>query len=207
MSTTSPSDTLGVMHDIEQSAGSSEAGSRVRIVYIAGLGRSGSTILDRLLGAQPEFHSAGEVASTWSQGVLEDRLCSCGQPFSSCAFWERVRLTDPTLLTREAAVEAQAYQAKVLRARSMWHLWTRRGRNQIGIKAPPEYFERLSRLYKGISRAADGKIIVELIETPDVCISTQQSRAGRIDTDNPLGARSTRGGVFVDASQGRTWGY
>jgi sulfotransferase family protein len=27
----------------------------------------------------------------WSRGLVEDRLCGCGQPFSGCPFWTRVR--------------------------------------------------------------------------------------------------------------------
>jgi len=165
------------MHAIDQSEGSSRAGSRVRILYIAGLGRSGSTILDRILGSHPGFHSAGELASTWSQGVLEDRLCACGRPFSSCTFWGRVRMADPELLTREAATRIQKYHEEVLRARWMYHLWWEGGRVRTSTKAPPDYFDRIARLYTAISRAAGGKVIVDSSKHPTYAYLLTRSRA------------------------------
>ena len=62
----------------------------MKVLYIAGSGRSGSTILDNILGQLDGFASVGEVRFLWERGVLEDRTCGCGQPFSSCPFWQAV---------------------------------------------------------------------------------------------------------------------
>ena len=62
----------------------------VRVLYIGGLGRSGSTLLDRMLGQLPGFFSAGEVREVWQRGVRENRLCGCGTPFRECEVWARV---------------------------------------------------------------------------------------------------------------------
>src|SRR6476469_754930 len=55
------------------------------VLFIAGWGRSGSTLLDRMLGQVPGVFSAGELRDIWDRGVREDRLCGCGQPFHECA--------------------------------------------------------------------------------------------------------------------------
>ncbi|HEV8564946.1 MAG TPA: glycosyltransferase [Actinomycetota bacterium] len=61
-----------------------------RILYVAGWGRSGSTLLDRMLGQVPGMFSVGEVRDVWRRGVLEDRLCGCGQRFSACEVWTEI---------------------------------------------------------------------------------------------------------------------
>ena len=58
-----------------------------KVLYIAGSGRSGSTILDNILGELDGFVSAGEVRFLWERGMRDDRTCACGEPFSSCPFW------------------------------------------------------------------------------------------------------------------------
>ena len=64
--------------------------SRLSVVFIGGLGRSGSTLLDRLLGQQPGCVAVGEIGLIWRSGLAEDRLCGCGTPLRSCAVWESV---------------------------------------------------------------------------------------------------------------------
>lgn len=63
----------------------------IHVVFISGMSRSGSTVLDRLLGARPGVTSLGEVHQIWRRGFLEDHLCGCGVPFSRCPFWKQVR--------------------------------------------------------------------------------------------------------------------
>ena len=62
----------------------------VKVLYIGGLGRSGSTLLDRMLGQLPGFFSAGEIRDLWQRGLRENALCGCGAPFKECEVWTRV---------------------------------------------------------------------------------------------------------------------
>jgi len=62
----------------------------VRVLYIAGSGRSGSTVLARALGGAPGFFDAGELWQIWDRGLLRNELCGCGEPFLSCPFWSAV---------------------------------------------------------------------------------------------------------------------
>jgi hypothetical protein len=61
-----------------------------RVIYLAGLGRSGSTLLERLLGEMPGACPAGEVVHMWQRSVRDDERCGCGRAFSSCPFWPQV---------------------------------------------------------------------------------------------------------------------
>lgn len=60
------------------------------VLFVGGFGRSGSTLVERVIEATPQAVSLGEVVHLWKRGVLEDELCGCGTPFSQCPFWTRV---------------------------------------------------------------------------------------------------------------------
>ncbi len=66
------------------------------LVYILSTGRSGSTLLDVLLGAQPECWTLGEFQML-DIGVGHQMRCGCHAPLGQCDFWgpivERVRRT------------------------------------------------------------------------------------------------------------------
>ena len=60
------------------------------VIYLGGLGRSGSTLLERLLGELPGVCPAGEVVHLWHRGILGGERCGCGEPFPDCPFWHQV---------------------------------------------------------------------------------------------------------------------
>ncbi len=61
-----------------------------KVLYIVGLGRSGSTILSNSLGQIDGFSSVGEVCYMWKHNFIENRLCGCGRPFYECPVWTEV---------------------------------------------------------------------------------------------------------------------
>jgi hypothetical protein len=61
-----------------------------KVLYIVGYSRSGSTLLDCMLGEIPGFFSTGELAYIWTHGVRDNQLCGCGKRFLSCPFWSEV---------------------------------------------------------------------------------------------------------------------
>ena len=63
---------------------------RVKVIFIAGAARSGSTLLARILAQQPGFIDVGEMARIWDCGIRDDILCGCGKPFSQCETWGRI---------------------------------------------------------------------------------------------------------------------
>lgn len=58
-------------------------------LFICCAGRSGSTLLDMLLGGHSQIASLGEF-SMLGKAVALDLPCSCGQPVSVCEQWRRV---------------------------------------------------------------------------------------------------------------------
>ena len=60
------------------------------IIYISGEGRSGSTLLDRILGTLEGVSSFNEIYELWKHGFLEDGKCACGKEIKVCSFWAKV---------------------------------------------------------------------------------------------------------------------
>lgn len=66
------------------------SGTDLDVVYIGGFGRSGSTLLLRLLGALDGVCPIGEVVTLWTHYCQMNRMCGCGKPFRECDFWVAV---------------------------------------------------------------------------------------------------------------------
>lgn len=98
------------------------------ILYIGGFGRSGSTLVERLVEEEPHAVSLGEVVHLWSRGLIDDELCGCGRRFSECPFWGAVGerafggwdAVDPhAVLALHDAVDRQRRVLRTLRPRSV----------------------------------------------------------------------------------------
>ena len=62
---------------------------KLKVLFIAGNGRSGSTLLSVILGQLDGFLSVGEIYHVWERGVIQNRMCGCGQSFTECSTWQR----------------------------------------------------------------------------------------------------------------------
>jgi len=64
-----------------------KARSKPVVLYVVGYGRSGSTLLDRLLGSVDGFYSCGEIFELYRRVLNHRAPCSCGQHAEECPFW------------------------------------------------------------------------------------------------------------------------
>lgn len=62
----------------------------MKVLFIGGALRSGTTLLERLVAAAGDAASVGEVSRIWDHGLMENHLCGCGKPFTECGFWREV---------------------------------------------------------------------------------------------------------------------
>ena len=62
----------------------------IRVLYIAGYGRSGTTVLDVALGQHPAVIGAGEIAELTRHVWRQNEYCACGKPARDCGFWSPV---------------------------------------------------------------------------------------------------------------------
>lgn len=139
---------------------------KVKVLFVGGYGRSGSTLLDRLLGQVDGVFSVGELRHIWSRSFGEDQLCGCGVPFSRCDFWSRV--VRDALGGFEAVDVAgiKRLKAKVDRARFIPFLGIRRPMSARFDQRLSEYAGLLGRLYRGIQTASGCELIVDSTKDP-----------------------------------------
>jgi hypothetical protein len=60
------------------------------VLFLGGLGRSGTTLVERVLARAPGVVAVGELVFLWERGVHLDERCGCGTSFGACPFWEAV---------------------------------------------------------------------------------------------------------------------
>ncbi|MCG5440645.1 sulfotransferase [Micromonospora foliorum] len=133
--------------------------SPVRVLYLAGSGRSGSTLVTTVLGQLPGFFAAGELRYLWRRGLVENRPCGCGSPVADCPLWARVRADLPDVEPAEIAGRL----AQRLRLRGLPALLRRQRRGQPPVADHPDD-THLTRLYAAIAEHAlagrsDGVIV------------------------------------------------
>ena len=75
-----------------------------QIVYVAGYGRSGSTVLDVILGSHPAFMSGGELTYLLDDWDDPARACACGQRYPECPLWSQLAQTLPVPVSQAAAL-------------------------------------------------------------------------------------------------------
>ena len=134
----------------------------VRVLYIVGAGRSGSTVLDIVLGNHPEIESVGELRNLAYSGWVGGRAtrspyCSCGRTVAECPFWTAVRREWVARVGEEDARAYPALQSSFERYRGLPRLVLEL------LRDPSSEFRAYARLTGalfGAIRAASGKDVV-----------------------------------------------
>lgn len=131
------------------------------ILLIGGTGRSGSTLLDRLLGELPGFVAVGELRYTWKEALADNRYCGCGARFLDCPFWSKVGSQALGGWDRIDLSEAVALERSIARHRHIPLL-------AMGDAAPARYTGRLDRylgmlspMYEAIRDVSGADVIVD----------------------------------------------
>jgi len=68
----------------------SEEDKQIKVVFIVGYTRSGSTLLEQLLSMAPGTVAVGEMAYLWEQRVRNNSYCGCGSKWTNCSFWKNI---------------------------------------------------------------------------------------------------------------------
>lgn len=140
-------------------AGSPPAESPVRLVYIMGNVRSGSTLLDTILGNHPRIESVGELCNVSENGWIDQRRCACGQAAPDCPFWTEVRQEWARLTGTD---DEQSY-AELVRAMEKHRVWLPRLVGEARRRSPrfKEYAERTGALFQAIRTTSGKSVLVD----------------------------------------------
>jgi hypothetical protein len=137
----------------------------VKVLYVAGLGRSGSTILANTLGQVEGFFSGGELNFIWKHALIENRLCGCGRPTQECEFWGPVFDTEFGGQSEELASEMMRLQYSGARTRHIPLMLTEVGRQKIRGRLG-KFLDNTGRLYRAIQSVSDSRVVVDTSKEP-----------------------------------------
>jgi hypothetical protein len=133
--------------------------SKIKVLYIAGFERSGSTIVNRVLGQIKGFVAWGELRDIWEHGIIENRPCTCGTSFADCPAWQEIfnkafdgaNKIDPTEMShlqKKARLLVLPHYFKLLKDRVF--------RQKLTV-----YLTNLEKLYQTIQTTTGSKVIVD----------------------------------------------
>lgn len=137
----------------------------VWILYIAGWGRSGSTILDTALGQVDGLVSVGELKFIWRRGLLENRRCGCGRPLRECPFWsEAFQAAYGKVPDDEFATYMDRHSAKFRTRHLPILLLPQISDPYIGRSST--YQKQTANLYRGILAAGGASVVIDSSKSP-----------------------------------------
>ncbi|HEY7282744.1 MAG TPA: sulfotransferase [Actinomycetota bacterium] len=140
-------------------------GTPVRVVFVGGYARTGSTLLDRLLGRIEGFASFGELRHVWERGFRGNQLCGCGRPFRECPFWNDVVAA---AFGGWGGVDPVAVGRDERRVDTVWSIprmlsggWT------AGFRGAFErYLGVVGALYRGMAEVSGARFLVDSTKDP-----------------------------------------
>ena len=137
---------------------------KTQILYIAGCDRSGSTVLDQILGQIPGWFTVGELADFWDRGPLQ--LCGCGCVLKDCDFWRQVFIEafqDTPDQFDFAAVSA--LRNRCARSRHLFLLTNSLMRGFVNPSLDA-YVDLTRKLYQAVGAIAGAKVVVDSSKLP-----------------------------------------
>jgi hypothetical protein len=131
-----------------------------RVLFLGGLGRSGTTVLERVLGELPGACSAGELVHLWQRGVLDDETCGCGQAFHRCPFWTEVGQRafggwDTALATRMLELRNRVDRTRHVPLLALPRLFGQRAAEHA------EYVGVFAALYRAIAEVSGRPVVID----------------------------------------------
>lgn len=135
------------------------------MLFIAGAARSGSTLLDRVIGMHEGFCSSGELTFIWQRSYRENQLCGCGVPFHECEFWREV--SDTAFGVEPGEVDEQTAERLKAAVEGKWRV------PYMAVPNAPHrqpellaYGELLERLYGAILQVSGARVIIDSSKDP-----------------------------------------
>jgi len=143
--------------------------SRTRILFITGMGRSGSTVLELLLARLDGWVGGGELRRYWFGAPMPGWICGCGRLVAECDFWTGVgsKLAaaglDPRTYRRLFELERSHLR---LRPLPLARLMRAAPKSGIAGSSLNEYQNAMASLYAAVASEAGARVVVDSSKQP-----------------------------------------
>ena len=144
-----------------------------RVLFIGGLGRSGTTLLERALGEFPDACAVGELVHLWHRGIENDERCGCGERFHICEFWRAVGAAAFGSWDKAPVARAEHLRHTVDRSRRIPGIAARRWRPALAHEVE-EYAGYYTTLYTAIRAVSGADVVIDSSKHPSLayCLAT-----------------------------------
>lgn len=167
------------------------------VLYVAGSGRSGSTLVERAVGAVPGSCNVGEALDLFRQALVNDERCGCGEPLSRCPFWQAVAEQAPVLADRSRVARMAAIQRRLVRQRHLPRmLLAPEGRLGADLR---EYAEGYAEIYRAVASVSGASRVVDASKWP---VQALVLSVGGVDVRVIHVVRDPCGVVYSQGKQG-----
>ena len=127
---------------------------RIKVLYIAGSNRCGSTLLARLLGELPGFVAIGEGLLHFFGGTSRSHVpCGCGVSVHACSFWNEI----------QRPVAEVPFGARWLRLRRIPLLGSY---HRLYPQQTSELISSVTNFYQMIAQRSGAEVIVDSSKNP-----------------------------------------
>jgi len=151
-------------------AGRMQPSSRRRkVLFIGGWGRSGSSLLANILGSSSRTVSVGELRYLWDRGMVENKLCGCGQAFSECEFWAQALKAVPIEPSPDVGRQYAERVGSNATLAQLIAMFTGNGKRYRQRRR--QETAALDRLYQSVADVGGADIIVDASKTPPYAIN------------------------------------
>jgi hypothetical protein len=138
---------------------------KIKVLYIAGQGRSGSTILGNTLGQIEGFVHVGELLEVWGLLISGRVLCGCGMPLATCQKWMDV--LEEVCRGRGDSFISEMLEFRNSEVRSRAFPWAT---TPSGVRSLQQRLAKpladIGELYRAIREVFDCKVIVDSSKHP-----------------------------------------
>lgn len=173
--------------------GATDGRGALTLLFIGGWGRSGSTLLERMLGQIDGAVSVGETRDVFQRGWVENRLCGCGARFRECAFWldvgdEAFGGWDAANAERLAALRYRVERPWLLPVLVVPRLWPSYARRQA------RYLDALERLFQAIASVSGASVVIDSSKIPTYALLLRRIRGFKLSVVHLV--RDSRGVIY-----------
>lgn len=141
----------------------------VKVLYVVGAGRSGSTLLTNILGQLDGFANIGELYYLWENGILNDGVCGCGKRVQDCLQWQEP-LYD--VFGDDVVAAAHTMNDFLQRAVRTRHIpvWLISSIANRRLKSERTTIEQIERFYSVLGSKNGGKVLVDASKFPSYAL-------------------------------------
>ncbi len=136
----------------------------VTVVGIVGYGRSGSTLLDAVLGTHPKIISVGELVNLPRAAWLNGEYCACGEPGNECPFWLDVRKEWQARSSTSTESYLRVQKSVLRKSNGLRHFLL--PSSSAANDDSRSYLRATFKLYEAIAAVSNKRIIVDSSKLP-----------------------------------------